>query len=190
MGDARAVIARLKAAAAGDARAFESMTVRATASRRARDAMRARRPRPTWTTRRSATDGAANGRRTDRRTRTRGEVDAIARDRRGKFARVSSGNSRALGTLAEACARSGDARRRTRRRTDDASATTDASREALDASASEADDDESTLEGARRALARSQARARIELAEARRARARADAMADALRRAGVDAPPA
>lgn len=42
MGDARATIARLKAAAAGDARAFESMTVRATASRRARDAMRAR----------------------------------------------------------------------------------------------------------------------------------------------------
>jgi len=40
MGDARATIARLKAAAAGDARAFESMTVRATASRRARDAMR------------------------------------------------------------------------------------------------------------------------------------------------------
>ena len=74
-------------------------------------------------------------------------------------------------TLAEACARSGtpppDAPA-----TDDASATTDASREALDASASEADDDESTLEGARRALARSQARARIELAEARRARAR------------------
>ena len=92
-------------------------------------------------------------------------------------------------TLAEACARSGtpppDAPA-----TDDASATTDASREALDASASEADDDESTLEGARRALARSQARARIELAEARRARARAAAMAAALRRAGVDAPPA
>ena len=54
MGDARATIARLKAAAAGDARAFESMTVRATASRRARDAMRA-----------SDDDGARDGARED-----------------------------------------------------------------------------------------------------------------------------
>jgi hypothetical protein len=183
MGDARATIARLKAAAAGDARAFESMTVRATASRRARDAMRARERRRSATDG-AATDGAANRQADETRaklTRSREIAAEIRASLERELARAR--------TLAEACARSGtpppDAPA-----TDDASATTDASREALDASASEADDDESTLEGARRALARSQARARIELAEARRARARADAMADALRRAGVDAPPA
>lgn len=91
-------------------------------------------------------------------------------------------------TLLEACVRAGTRAPAPAR--DAASASTDASRDALEASAAEADDDVSTLEGARRALARSQARARIELADARRARAHADAMADALRDAGVDAPPA
>jgi len=182
---AAAVIKRLKDVAAGDAHAFASMTVR----------------RARCVTRKSARGTAGTARARPRRTARRYRLTETRTRRSTQLeqARERLDRSREISVTIEASLRAETARKRALVEVfvrdgvarppapaeDARSAAVDASM-GLDVDVE--DGDLNDLEACKAALARSQARARVSLARARRARAHNEALEAALAARGIEAP--